>query len=112
MPPAALVASGGKRDHMLLERHTDNPRFDGPDDPFSGLPATRLCWPATARTPGAAMHAKVMVVDSTVALVGSANLMGPALERNLECGLLIRGGPVPLALRDHLLTLKGLEHLQ
>lgn len=62
---------------MLLERHTDDPRFDGPDDPFSGLPATRLCWPATALTPGAAMHAKVIVVDSTVALVGAPTSRGP-----------------------------------
>ncbi|WP_425454039.1 phospholipase D-like domain-containing protein [Nocardioides immobilis] len=38
------------------------------------------------------MHAKVLVVDRRTALVGSANLTGHALERNLECGLLVRGG--------------------
>ncbi len=55
------------------------------------------------------MHAKVLVVDRRTALVGSANLTGYALERNLECGLLLRGGPVPSLLVDHLLSANGLE---
>lgn len=45
------------------------------------------------------MHAKVQVVDRRTALVGSANLTGYGLERNLECGLLVTGGAVPQALR-------------
>ncbi len=55
------------------------------------------------------MHAKILVVDRRVALVGSANLTGYGLERNLECGLLVRGGPVPRLLVEHLLTARGLE---
>ncbi len=55
------------------------------------------------------MHAKVLVVDCRTALVGSANLTGHALERNLECGLLIRGGTVPTLLVDHLLSAGGLQ---
>lgn len=94
---------------LLLERHQDNPAFQAHGDPFPGLPARRLAWPAGARPPGASMHAKVLVVDGRTALVGSANLTGHGLERNLECGLLIRGGPVPAQLRDHLLAADGLQ---
>ncbi len=37
------------------------------------------------------MHAKVLVVDGSVALVGSANLTSRAMEQNLEIGVLVRG---------------------
>ncbi len=94
---------------LLLERPRDNPKFHGHCDPFPGLSARRLTWPASARPSGASMHAKVLVVDCRTALVGSANLTGHALERNLECGLLIRGGKVPTMLVDHLLSAGGLQ---
>jgi phosphatidylserine/phosphatidylglycerophosphate/cardiolipin synthase-like enzyme len=55
------------------------------------------------------MHAKVLVVDRKTALVGSANLTGYGLERNLEAGMLIRGGPVPALLAEHLFTARGIE---
>ena len=48
------------------------------------------------------VHAKVAVVDATRAFVTSANLTGYALEKNMEAGVLIHGGPVPRTLRDHL----------
>ena len=41
------------------------------------------------------VHAKVAVVDGSRAFVTSANRTGYALERNMEAGVLIRGGPVP-----------------
>lgn len=94
---------------LMLERQQDNPKFHGHGEPFPGLRGRRLTWPASARSPGAAMHAKVLVVDRRTALVGSANLTGYALERNLECGLLIRGGPVPELLVDHLQSAEGLQ---
>jgi phosphatidylserine/phosphatidylglycerophosphate/cardiolipin synthase-like enzyme len=94
---------------LLLERPQDNAKFHGSGDPFPGLPARRLAWPAAARPPDASMHAKVLVVDRQTALVGSANLTGHALDRNLECGLLIRGGRVPTLLVDHLLSADGLQ---
>jgi cardiolipin synthase A/B len=97
---------------FLFERKADNPGFGGSDDPFRGIAARRLAWPASARPPGASMHAKVLVVDRETALVGSANLTGHALERNLECGLLIRGGPVPALLADHLLTAQGVAAVE
>ena len=93
---------------LLLERVVDNPNFHGQGDPFPGLQARRLSWPAPARPGDAAMHAKLLVVDRRIALVGSANLTGHALERNLECGVLIRGGRVPGQLVDHVLTAEGL----
>jgi phosphatidylserine/phosphatidylglycerophosphate/cardiolipin synthase-like enzyme len=94
---------------LLLERNADNPGFGGSDDPFPRIAARRLAWPANARAAGASMHAKVLVVDRKTALVGSANLTGHALERNLECGLLVRGGPVPALLAGHLLGAQGLR---
>ena len=93
---------------LLLERTTDNPSFKGSSDPFPNLAARRLCWPAGARPSGASMHAKVLVVDRRIALVGSANLTGYGLERNLECGLLVRGGSLPGQLADHLQSAQGI----
>jgi phosphatidylserine/phosphatidylglycerophosphate/cardiolipin synthase-like enzyme len=94
---------------LLLERSVDNPHFTGHADPFPDLPARRLCWPADQRPSGASMHAKLLVVDRRTALVGSANLTGYGLERNLECGLLIRGGRVPGLLVEHLLFADGVH---
>lgn len=103
------AASRGVEISLLLERRSDNPRFEGTDDPFPGLTARRLSWPADHRPSGASMHAKVLVVDRRTALIGSANLTGYGLDRNLECGVLIRGGPIPRRLVDHLQTARGIE---
>jgi phosphatidylserine/phosphatidylglycerophosphate/cardiolipin synthase-like enzyme len=103
----AAAASRGVAITLLLERPEDNAHFAGSSDPFPGLAAERLCWPASQRPQGSSMHAKILVVDRRTALVGSANLTGFALERNLECGLLVRGGPVPEQLAEHLLTARG-----
>lgn len=54
------------------------------------------------------MHAKILVVDRKSALVGSANLTGYGVERNLECSLLVRGGHLPAALAKHVLNADGL----
>jgi len=51
------------------------------------------------------VHAKVAVVDGMRAFVTSANLTGHALEKNMEAGVLINGGPVPKTLDDHLQAL-------
>jgi phosphatidylserine/phosphatidylglycerophosphate/cardiolipin synthase-like enzyme len=48
------------------------------------------------------VHAKVAVVDGEKAFITSANLTGYALEKNMEAGVAIRGGPLPRTLRDHL----------
>jgi phosphatidylserine/phosphatidylglycerophosphate/cardiolipin synthase-like enzyme len=90
---------------LITERSTDNTLYRGAGDAFAGLRARRLAWPAQARPPGAALHAKLIVVDARIALVSSANLTGRAMADNLECGVVIRGGPQPAAIRDHLWSL-------
>lgn len=75
---------------------------------FWGITGLRLLhWPLDRRRgniPGR-LHAKLVVADRKVAFVTSANLTGSALERNLECGLLVRGGPAPRRLTDHIAAL-------
>jgi phosphatidylserine/phosphatidylglycerophosphate/cardiolipin synthase-like enzyme len=92
----------------LLEREEDNPHYNGNHDALPGLDIRRLHWPGHLRPPGASMHAKVLVVDRRIALVGSANLTGAGLDKNLECGLLVRGGPVPGEIAAHILSMHGL----
>ncbi len=41
------------------------------------------------------MHAKAALADSKLAFLSSANLTEAALERNMELGVLIRGGNLP-----------------
>lgn len=53
----------------------------------------------------AAVHAKCAVADRRLAFITSANLTTAALERNMELGMLIRGGTVPDRLRQHLAAL-------
>jgi phosphatidylserine/phosphatidylglycerophosphate/cardiolipin synthase-like enzyme len=42
--------------------------------------------------PGAKMHAKLAVADRRVLLITSANLTRSGVTKNIEAGLLIRGG--------------------
>lgn len=65
--------------------------------------AALLQWPTERRARDEAghaglMHAKVAVADSRVAFLTSANLTEAALERNMELGVLIRGGNLPAAI--------------
>jgi len=53
----------------------------------------------------ASVHAKCAVADSRLAFITSANLTSAALERNMELGLLLRGGTVPDRLHAHLAAL-------
>jgi cardiolipin synthase A/B len=48
------------------------------------------------------VHAKIALSDDQLALLSSANLTGHAMAKNMEAGLLIRGGPVPINLKEHL----------
>lgn len=62
--------------------------------------AAVYCWRADKREPSAAghaglMHAKAAVADSELMFVTSANLTDAALERNLEVGVIVRGGSEP-----------------
>lgn len=48
------------------------------------------------------VHAKCAVADEEIALITSANLTEAAMERNMELGVLIRGGTLPSKLAQHL----------
>jgi cardiolipin synthase A/B len=97
---------------LVVEQHEDNRQFSSEAVAFPGLDAIRLHWPRGSRPRGTSLHAKVIVVDDRIALVGSANLTGHAMENNLECGILIRGGPQPRAIRDHITGLTVAGHLR
>lgn len=51
---------------------------------------------------GGKVHAKVAVADEQFCFVSSANLTGHAMEKNMEAGVLIRGGTLPRDLHRHL----------
>jgi cardiolipin synthase A/B len=76
--------------------------------------ASLYVWDAASRKSdgyaiSAAVHAKCAVADSKLAFITSANLTTAALERNMELGMLIRGGTVPDRLRQHLAALVATE---
>lgn len=48
------------------------------------------------------VHAKCAVADGSIAFITSANLSVAAMERNMELGVLIRGGAAPESLQRHL----------
>ncbi|CDI04372.1 MAG TPA: DISARM system phospholipase D-like protein DrmC [Candidatus Competibacter sp.] len=51
------------------------------------------------------VHSKVAVADGDVCFITSANLTGHAMEQNMEAGVLITGGQIPMLLQDHLQAL-------
>ena len=111
---AALTEAAGRGVEiaLLAENPADNPSYTANGTPFPGLHAVRLRWPASQRPHGAALHAKIIVVDDRIALVTSANLTSRAMESNIECGILIRGGQRPRAIRDHITGLQAHGYLQ
>jgi phosphatidylserine/phosphatidylglycerophosphate/cardiolipin synthase-like enzyme len=110
---AAAVVDVAGRDvgvAMILESEVEGGRagFEG----AGGLAAeiarhVRLyTWPAERRPVDrrggrAVLHAKVAVADGSVLVVSSANLTESAMERNMELGLLVRGGAVPARVQTH-----------
>jgi phosphatidylserine/phosphatidylglycerophosphate/cardiolipin synthase-like enzyme len=70
---------------------------------FTGIDGIELWhWPTSRRTePGAKMHAKLAVADRRVLLITSANLTQSGVGKNIEAGLLIRGGPTPQRVAEH-----------
>jgi phosphatidylserine/phosphatidylglycerophosphate/cardiolipin synthase-like enzyme len=90
---------------ILLER----PKSQGGNVDVDSLSAMRRSAPgaqlyiwADAVLAGGSMHAKCAVADEGIAFITSANLTRAALERNIELGILIRGGDVPRDLHRHL----------
>lgn len=70
---------------------------DEPALAFAGLTGVELWhWPPDQRTePGAKLHAKIAAADRTTLLITSAKLTASGASKNIEAGVLIRGGPLP-----------------
>jgi phosphatidylserine/phosphatidylglycerophosphate/cardiolipin synthase-like enzyme len=58
------------------------------------------------------MHVKAAVMDGEALLISSANLTGDGLERNMELGLLIRGGDSAAKIERHVDALIAEGHLE
>ncbi|MEV1142737.1 DISARM system phospholipase D-like protein DrmC [Micromonospora sp. NPDC049799] len=76
---------------------------------FAGVPGVRLWhWGIERRTEEhAKMHAKIAVADRRVLLVSSANLTQSGVSRNIEAGLLVRGGTAPQRAAEHIAELQS-----
>ncbi len=60
---------------------------------------------------GGIQHAKVVVVDSRIAFITSANLSEAAHERNLETGIIVRDPDFASSLRQRFNALRAAGHL-
>jgi len=82
---------------------------DEPYLAFTSVPGIELWhWPASQRgEQGAKMHAKLAVADRRTLLVTSANLTQSGVTKNVEAGLLIRGGTAPVRAAEHIDALRS-----
>jgi phosphatidylserine/phosphatidylglycerophosphate/cardiolipin synthase-like enzyme len=70
-------------------------------------------WPSTQRgEPGAKMHAKIAVADRSALLVSSANLTQSGVAKNIEAGMLVRGGTAPPRAAEHIDALRASKVLR
>lgn len=98
-------AHGGKVDH------------DSAADMRKAVPSARLfAWSAhdhgaVDQYPGV-VHAKCAVADGQIAFITSANLTSAAMERNMELGVLVKGGNLPEELHNHLEALIATKILE
>lgn len=53
------------------------------------------------------MHAKAAIADGRLAFITSANLTGAGMDLNMELGVLVRGGPIPITLEKHYSELRA-----
>jgi len=104
----------GVQVNLLLESSTEHGgtvRGDSIQAMHAAVPeATIYVWDADAKRSeksslSAAVHAKCAVADGDVAFITSTNLTSAALERNMELGVLLRGGTSPERLHAHLSAL-------
>jgi phosphatidylserine/phosphatidylglycerophosphate/cardiolipin synthase-like enzyme len=92
--------------------------FDSAAAIRKSVPEARIFyWPLEERQQNesgkyGSMHAKCLVVDGEAALLSSANLTDYALELNMELGLLIRGGTIPVRMASHFSQLMSMGALQ
>jgi phosphatidylserine/phosphatidylglycerophosphate/cardiolipin synthase-like enzyme len=76
---------------------------------FLAIPGVHVWhWPSGRRPEQASkMHAKLAVADSQVLLVTSANLTQSGIGKNIEAGLLVRGGAAPARATEHVRELQS-----
>ena len=101
---------------MLLEssdKHGGGVSIDAIGQMRSALPTARIYfWGDKGDAfAGGKVHAKVAVCDGSICFISSANLTGHAMEKNMEAGVLIRGGSVPTKLQNHLEALVTIKIL-
>ncbi|MCP4263905.1 MAG: phospholipase [Planctomycetes bacterium] len=104
---------------ILLEsskRHGGKVDMDSTKAFSKNVPSANIyTWSTDASSEGrwnGAVHAKCAVADGTLAFITSANLTTAAMERNMELGVLVRGGTLPEKLHEHLdalITTKVIE---
>jgi phosphatidylserine/phosphatidylglycerophosphate/cardiolipin synthase-like enzyme len=97
----------GVKVSMLLEasdQHGGGISFDAIAKMKAVLPSARVySWvKKTDGFAGGKVHAKVAVADEDFCFISSANLTGHAMEKNMEAGVLVRGGATPRSLHRHI----------
>jgi phosphatidylserine/phosphatidylglycerophosphate/cardiolipin synthase-like enzyme len=106
----AAVARGVEVHIVVETREGAGGLLSGPEpaEAFASVPGVRLWhWAADARgARHARQHAKLAVADRRVLLLGSANLTESGAHRNLEAGVLIRGGTAPARAAEHMRELQ------
>jgi cardiolipin synthase A/B len=99
---------------LILERaeETDGKlSFDGIQHIRAGIPqAAIFFWPLEKRLASrhgkrGILHVKCLLCDESHALVSSANLTDFGLEFNMELGLVLHGGDIPVRLSKHFMQL-------
>lgn len=99
----AAVRRGCQVDVVFETEEDSAGAYSGPhSQPFGAVEGIdRWRWPTEKRVAGAALHAKLLVIDGRRALVGSANLTHRALTANLEAGVLIEDRELAADLERH-----------
>ena len=105
------AVSKGVEVSMLLEasdKHGGTVSIDAIAKMKAAIPSSRIySWvDKDAGFSGGKVHAKVAVADEYFCFISSANLTGHAMEKNMEAGVLIKGGTTPRSLHRHLEALE------
>ncbi len=117
MAALAKAADRGVALSMLLEssdKHGGGVSIDGIARMREALPSAKVYfWKDKGdEFAGGKVHAKVAVCDEDLCFISSANLTGYAMEKNMEAGVLIRGGALPRTLHRHLEALVTIKIVQ
>jgi cardiolipin synthase len=111
MEAMTKASSRGVKVRILMERSQSQGgtlNFDAIGKVRSAVPSAEFyIWDNETPSFGKAgsVHAKCAVADGESAFITSANLTGAAMDRNMELGVLVRGGELPKQLLRHLQAL-------